>query len=64
MMTTVAMAVTGGLITSTALSLSLIFVPVVYEIVESIEHWIARKATRLVTPRKPGDDDPIPMAPT
>lgn len=61
-MTIVALAIIGGLITSTALSL--IFVPVVYEIVESIEHWIARKATRLVTPRKPGDDDPIPVAPT
>ncbi|MBZ9649682.1 efflux RND transporter permease subunit [Sphingobium sp. 3R8] len=35
-MTIVALAMIGGLITSTALSL--IFVPVVYEIVESIEH--------------------------
>lgn len=57
-----ALAVIGGLVTSTALSL--IFVPVVYEIVESIEKWLAPKAAKLVTPRQPGDDDPIPLAPS
>jgi HAE1 family hydrophobic/amphiphilic exporter-1 len=55
-----ALAVIGGLITSTALSL--IFVPVIYEIVESIEQWIAPRMARLVTPRQPGDDDPFPTA--
>jgi HAE1 family hydrophobic/amphiphilic exporter-1 len=55
-----ALAVIGGLITSTALSL--IFVPVIYEIVESIERWIAPRAARLVTPRQPGDDDPFPTS--
>lgn len=54
-----ALAVIGGLITSTALSL--IFVPVIYEIVESVERWIAPRAARLVTPRQPGDDDPFPV---
>ncbi|WP_097093527.1 efflux RND transporter permease subunit [Novosphingobium sp. Chol11] len=53
-----ALAVIGGLITSTALSL--IFVPVIYEIVDSIERWIAPRAARLVTPRQAGDDDPFP----
>ncbi|QGP81253.1 efflux RND transporter permease subunit [Sphingobium sp. CAP-1] len=53
-----ALAVIGGLITSTALSL--IFVPVVYEIVESVEQWLLPKAAKLVTPRQPGDDDPLP----
>ena len=55
-----ALAVIGGLITSTALSL--IFVPVIYEIVESVERWIAPRAARLVTPRQPGDDDPFPTS--
>ena len=54
-----ALAVIGGLITSTALSL--IFVPVIYEIVEGIERWIGPRAARLVTPRQPGDDDPFPV---
>ncbi len=53
-----ALAVIGGLITSTALSL--IFVPVIYEIVDSVERWIAPRAARLVTPRQAGDDDPFP----
>ena len=53
-----ALAVIGGLITSTALSL--VFVPVIYEIVDSIERWIAPRAARLVTPRQAGDDDPFP----
>lgn len=52
-----ALAVIGGLITSTALSL--IFVPVIYEIVDSVEVWLGPKAARLVTPRQPGDDAPI-----
>ncbi|HUD90888.1 efflux RND transporter permease subunit [Sphingobium sp.] len=55
-----ALAVIGGLVSSTALSL--IFVPVVYEIVESIEQWLSPKAALLITPRQPGDDDPIPAA--
>lgn len=55
-----ALAVIGGLITSTALSL--IFVPVIYEIVEGIERWISPRAARFVTPREPGDDDPFPAS--
>jgi HAE1 family hydrophobic/amphiphilic exporter-1 len=44
-----AIAVIGGLITSTVLSLLL--VPVVYEIVDDIERWLSPRLGRLVTPR-------------
>ncbi len=44
-----AVAVIGGLITSTALSL--ILVPVVYEIVDDFEAWLRPKLARLVTPK-------------
>lgn len=52
-----AIAVIGGLITSTALSL--VLVPVVYEIIDDLERWLTPKFSRLVTPRAPGDDAPI-----
>ena len=52
-----AIAVIGGLITSTALSLVLI--PVVYEIIDDLEKWLAPKFSRFVTARSPGDDAPI-----
>jgi HAE1 family hydrophobic/amphiphilic exporter-1 len=48
-----AIAVIGGLITSTALSL--VLVPVVYEFVDDIEHWIGPKLGKLVTRRSPSD---------
>jgi HAE1 family hydrophobic/amphiphilic exporter-1 len=44
-----AIAVIGGLITSTILSLLL--VPVVYEFVDDFERWLAPLVGRLVTPR-------------
>ncbi|MBL8555460.1 MAG: efflux RND transporter permease subunit [Phenylobacterium sp.] len=44
-----AVAVIGGLITSTVLSL--VLVPVVYEFVDDFENWIKPKLARLVTPR-------------
>jgi len=44
-----AVAVIGGLITSTILSL--VLVPVVYEIVDDFERWLAPKLGRLITPR-------------
>jgi HAE1 family hydrophobic/amphiphilic exporter-1 len=44
-----AIGVIGGLITSTALSL--VLVPAVYEIVDSIEKWITPLFGRMVTPR-------------
>jgi HAE1 family hydrophobic/amphiphilic exporter-1 len=44
-----AVAVIGGLITSTALSL--ILVPVVYEIVDDFEAWLKPKLGRLITPK-------------
>ncbi|MGI8841600.1 MAG: efflux RND transporter permease subunit [Caulobacteraceae bacterium] len=44
-----AVAVIGGLITSTILSLVLI--PVVYEFVDDFERWLAPRLGRLVTPR-------------
>ena len=45
-----AVAVIGGLITSTALSLVLI--PVVYEFVDDFETWLSPRLARLVTPRE------------
>jgi HAE1 family hydrophobic/amphiphilic exporter-1 len=45
-----AVAVIGGLITSTLLSL--VLVPVVYEFVDDIEGWIAPKLARLATPKE------------
>jgi HAE1 family hydrophobic/amphiphilic exporter-1 len=44
-----AVAVIGGLITSTALSL--VLVPVVYEFVDDFEGWLRPKLSRLITPR-------------
>ena len=45
-----AVAVIGGLITSTALSL--VLVPVIYEIIDSFENWVKPKFGRLITPRE------------
>jgi len=45
-----AVAVIGGLITSTLLSL--VLVPVVYEFVDDFESWLKPKLARLVTPRE------------
>jgi HAE1 family hydrophobic/amphiphilic exporter-1 len=45
-----AVAVIGGLISSTALSL--ILVPVVYEFVDDFEQWIKPRLARLTTPRE------------
>ncbi|THD82532.1 MAG: efflux RND transporter permease subunit [Phenylobacterium sp.] len=44
-----AVAVIGGLITSTLLSL--VLVPVVYEFVDDFEQWLRPKLGRLITPR-------------
>ena len=46
-----AMAVIGGLISSTILSL--VLVPVVYEFIDDIELWLTPKLSRFVTPREP-----------
>lgn len=45
-----AVAVIGGLITSTVLSL--VLVPVVYEIVDDFEMWLKPKLGRVITPRE------------
>jgi len=45
-----AVAVIGGLITSTILSL--VMVPVVYELIDDFEHWLTPRLGRLVTPRE------------
>lgn len=45
-----AVAVIGGLITSTILSL--VLVPVVYEFVDDFERWLSPRLGRLVTPRR------------
>jgi HAE1 family hydrophobic/amphiphilic exporter-1 len=47
-----AVAVIGGLLTSTLLSL--VLVPVVYEFIDDIEQWLTPKFARFVTPR--GED--------
>ena len=46
-----AIAVIGGLLTSTALSL--VLVPVVYEFVDDFEQWLAPRFSRFITPRDP-----------
>jgi HAE1 family hydrophobic/amphiphilic exporter-1 len=53
-----AIAVIGGLITSTALSL--VLVPVVYEVVTKFEHWVGPRLGRLVTRRQPSDVEIVP----
>ena len=45
-----AVAVIGGLITSTLLSL--VLVPVVYEFVDDFEQWLKPRLARIVTPRE------------
>ena len=52
-----AIAVIGGLISSTALSL--ILVPVIYLFVDAIEARLRPLAGRLITRKRPGDDAPI-----
>ena len=52
-----AIAVIGGLISSTALSL--VLVPVVYEFIDMFEKWITPFFSKLVTPKGPDDDLPI-----
>lgn len=53
-----AVAVIGGLITSTILSL--VLVPVVYEFVDDFEAWLKPRLARLVTPR----EAPVQTLPT
>jgi HAE1 family hydrophobic/amphiphilic exporter-1 len=52
-----AVAVIGGLMSSTILSL--VLVPVVYEIVDMFEDKLRPMLDRFVTPKAPGDDLPI-----
>ena len=52
-----AIAVIGGLISSTMLSL--VMVPVVYELIDTLEMRLRPRLAKLITPRAPGDDDPI-----
>jgi multidrug efflux pump subunit AcrB len=47
-----AVAVIGGLIASTLLSL--VFVPVTFTIVDDIQQWLAPKFGRMMTPREAG----------
>jgi HAE1 family hydrophobic/amphiphilic exporter-1 len=46
-----AIAVIGGLMTSTALSL--VLVPVVYELFDDLEQWLAPRLSRFITSREP-----------
>ena len=57
-----AIAVIGGLITSTILSL--VMVPVIYEIIDDIEHWLAPRLGRLATPREAPLPPEAPAHPT
>ena len=54
-----AVAVIGGLLTSTVLSL--VLVPVVYEFVDDFENWLKPRLAKLITPRyashRPTPDD-------
>ena len=52
-----AIAVIGGLISSTALTL--VLAPVIYLFVDRFEGWLVPKLGRVATPRRPGDDAPI-----
>jgi HAE1 family hydrophobic/amphiphilic exporter-1 len=52
-----AIAVIGGLISSTVLSL--VLVPVVYLFIDGFEHWLTPLLGRLITKRSQGDDAPI-----
>jgi HAE1 family hydrophobic/amphiphilic exporter-1 len=45
-----AVAVIGGLMTSTILSL--VMVPVVYEIIDDFEHWLVPRLARFITPQE------------
>ncbi|MBW3617284.1 MAG: efflux RND transporter permease subunit [Proteobacteria bacterium] len=56
-----AVAVIGGLISSTALSL--VLVPVVYELVDQLEGWIVPRLGRLTTPRTSGEAKGKVLAP-
>ena len=47
-----AVAVIGGLMTSTVLSL--VLVPVVYEFVDDFERWLKPRLAKLITPRETG----------
>ena len=49
-----AVAVIGGLITSTVLSL--VLVPVVYELIDDFENWLKPKLARFITPREAPED--------
>jgi len=55
-----AVAVIGGLITSTLISL--VLVPVVYEIIDSIEAWLLPRMGRLTTPKE--DPSVLSVEPT
>jgi len=55
-----AVAVIGGLISSTILSL--VLVPTVYEIIDDIEMRLRSRFVGLLTPKAPGDDDPFEPA--
>ncbi|WP_343615034.1 efflux RND transporter permease subunit [Novosphingobium sp.] len=52
-----AIAVIGGLISSTMLSL--VMVPVVYELIDNLEMRLRPRLAKFITPRAPGDDDPV-----
>ncbi len=52
-----AVAVIGGLVSSTVLSL--VLVPVIYLFVDRFEGWLTARLGKVATPKRPGDDAPI-----
>jgi hydrophobic/amphiphilic exporter-1 (mainly G- bacteria), HAE1 family len=55
-----AIAVIGGLITSTALTL--VIVPAVFTVLDDVERWIAPKAGRLLADRAAGSEQGTPRS--
>ena len=53
-----AIGVIGGLISSTILSL--VLVPVVYEVIDDVEQWLKPHGAKLVTPRHEAEAEPAP----
>jgi HAE1 family hydrophobic/amphiphilic exporter-1 len=59
-----AIAVTGGLVTSTALTL--VIIPAVFTLVDDVEQWLGPRVARLLLPTRfddPGKPDPPPHRP-
>jgi hypothetical protein len=54
-----AVAVIGGLITSTGLTL--VIVPAAFTLIDDIEHWLGPKVARILTSHPPAPSKPHPV---